>query len=137
MAEVVRDPLVLVVDDFPESVDPLVALLTEQGFMVVLALDGEDGVRQAALLRPLVVVMDLAMPRMDGLEATRRLKALPATRDIPVVLFSAHAGPELGAAADAAGCAAVFRKPVGARAVVELVTRLCRGPAAAATAALH
>jgi CheY-like chemotaxis protein len=118
------EPIVLVVDDFPESVDALFAMLTERGYVVVLALDGEDALRQAETIQPDVIVMDLAMPRVDGLEAARRLKSTPATKDIPVVLFSAHAGPELGAVADQIGCAAVVRKPAGSKAVVDLVHRL-------------
>lgn len=117
--------MVLVVDDFPESVDALIAMLSERGFTVALALDGDDAIRQAGALQPDVIVMDLAMPKTDGLEATRRLKAAPGTRDIPVVLFSAHAGPELGVMAEQAGCAAVLRKPGGTSKVLEFVQSLC------------
>jgi CheY-like chemotaxis protein len=121
--------MVLVVDDFPESVDVLYTMLAERGYTVALALDGEDALRQVRELQPDVVVTDLAMPGVNGLELTRRLKAAPETRDIPVVLFSAHAGPELGAVADQLGCTAVVRKPAGSGAVVDLVSRLCESTA--------
>lgn len=116
--------MVLVVDDFPESVDALFAMLVEQGFTVCLALDGEDAVKQAQALQPDAIVMDVAMPRCDGLEALRRLKADTKTAHIPVVLFSAHADSELHTIAEAIGCAAVVRKPSGSHAVVDVVTRL-------------
>ena len=112
------------VDDFPESVDVVVALLVERGFAVALALDGEDALRQAKAIAPDAIVMDVAMPRCDGLEALRRLKAEPTTAHIPVILFSAHAGSELHAIADAIGCAAVVRKPMGSTTVVDMVSRL-------------
>ena len=116
--------MVLVVDDFPESVDAVYALLVERGFTVALALDGVDAVRMAKALQPHAIVMDVAMPNCDGLEALRRLKADPTTAHIPVILFSAHAGSELHAVADAIGCAAVVRKPMGSTTVVDMVERL-------------
>lgn len=115
---------ILVVDDFPESIDAVFQLLVERGFTVCLALDGEDAIRQAQALRPDAIVMDVAMPKCDGIEALRRLKADTRTAHIPVVLFSAHAGSELHAIADAIGCAAVVRKPSGSNAVVDTIARL-------------
>lgn len=120
--------LVLVVDDFPESVDPLMAMLHERGCIVSLALDGGSALAKASSLKPDVIVMDFAMPQLDGIEATRRLKASAHTCDIPVILFSAHAGPELGNAAERAGCAAVFKKPRATVDVVERVLALCAQP---------
>lgn len=117
--------LILVVDDFPDSVDPLVALLHERGCAVSLALDGESALAQAEALKPHAIVLDFAMPRMTGIEALRQLRARPATREIPVVLFSAHAGPELDYTARLAGCSAVFRKPTGTAHVVAHVLDLC------------
>lgn len=114
----------LVVDDFPESVDVVFSLLIERGFTVALALDGEDAIRMAKTIKPDAIIMDMAMPKCDGLEALRRLKADPTTAHIPVILFSAHAGRELHAIADAIGCAAVVRKPMGSTTVVDMVSRL-------------
>jgi CheY-like chemotaxis protein len=117
--------LVLIVDDFPESVDGLFEALEMKGFAIALALDGEDGLRAANERRPDVIVMDLAMPKLDGLEAARRLKADPRTKSIPVVLFTGHAGPELEVLAEQNGCACVVKKADGASVVVDAVTRLC------------
>jgi CheY-like chemotaxis protein len=126
--------LILVVDDFPESVDGLFAALAAAGFETALALDGEDGVRAARERRPDVIVMDLAMPRLDGLEATRRLKADPGTRGIPVVIFTEHPGDELGVLARHAGCVGVLGKGSGPGPLVAEVARLCPAPAPAVPA---
>ena len=117
--------LVLVVDDFPESVDALFALLDEKGFAVALALDGEEAVRAVKDRRPDVIVMDLAMPKVDGLEAARRIKGDPATRSIPIVIYTAHVGAELQVICEGLGVDCVFGKPDSAPNVVSAVERLC------------
>jgi len=84
-------PLVLVVDD---SVDARVLYsdyLEHCGFRVVTAANGEDAVRLAHEEWPAAIVMDLAMPKMDGWEAIRQLRADPITADIPIVAVSAYA----------------------------------------------
>lgn len=127
----VARPLVLVVDDFPDTVELLTELLFDAGYSVTLAFDGDDGVARAAVVRPDVIVMDLAMPRKDGLAATRALKADPRTRHIPVVLYTAHAGAELGVVARAAGCAAVVAKAGSTRLLLQAVDDALTGAAAA------
>jgi CheY-like chemotaxis protein len=82
-------------------------------------------VRAAEERVPDVIVMDLAMPRLDGLEAARRLKKNPRTMRIPVVMYTEHPGHELRVVAEAAGCACVLGKGEGASAVVDAVARLC------------
>ena len=116
--------LVLVVDDFPESVDGLFEALAENGFSVALAMDGEDGIRAVRERRPDVIIMDLAMPRLDGLAAARRLKADPATCMIPVIIFTEHPGHELKVIADAVGCFCVLGKHDGSKAVVDALAGL-------------
>lgn len=102
--------LVLVVDDVIETVEAVTVALSDHGFNVNIAFDGRDAIERAIANGPDVIVMDLAMPRLDGLAATRVLKKDPRTCAIPVVLYTAHAGVELGALARAAGCAAVVGK---------------------------
>ncbi len=103
--------LVLVVDDFPDTVDVVTELLCERGYSVALAFDGKDAVARALDAAPDIIVMDLAMPHLDGLAATRVLKSDPRTSSIPVVLYTAHPGAEIAVIAAAAGCAAVVGKP--------------------------
>jgi two-component system cell cycle response regulator DivK len=81
---------VLVVEDVEFNRDLMVQLL-EEAYRVVTAADGEEGVRVAERERPDLILMDLSLPGVDGWEATRRIKANPALRGIPVVAVSAHA----------------------------------------------
>jgi CheY-like chemotaxis protein len=82
---------VLLVEDNPDNRDIYGTFLRHYGFTVVEAGDGEEGVRLAREFLPGVVLMDVGLPLLDGLEATRRLKADPATADIPVIALTAHA----------------------------------------------
>jgi CheY-like chemotaxis protein len=93
---------VLVVDDSSDARDLYSEYLETCGFRVITAVDGEDAIRAARAEWPAAIVMDLAMPRMDGWEAIRRLRADPLTADIPIVAVSAYAfGPETAAAREA------------------------------------
>lgn len=124
MADGSRPTLVLVVDDFPETIDILAESLQARGFGVTLSLSAEEALRRLldeSEPLPDVIVMDLAMPRVDGLEATRRLKAVARTGHIPVVLYTAHRGPELDVAAARAGCASVVGKPASAANIVAAI----------------
>src|SRR5579884_2548772 len=80
---------VLVVDDDPAIVEFLRWVLEEQGYRVLSAVDGE-ALRLAHEERPAVILLDLVMPRMDGREVCRRLRADPVTANIPIVAMSAH-----------------------------------------------
>jgi two-component system cell cycle response regulator DivK len=103
-------PLVLLVDDLEDQRDLYRQYLEFAGFRVETARDGFEAVARAPRVRPDVVVMDLAMPGMDGFEATERLKRLEATRRVPVIALTAHAQlPSEWALS--AGCASVLRKP--------------------------
>src|SRR2546423_15632828 len=81
-------------------------------FEVLAAEDGERGCRMALSDRPDIILMDLEMPRVDGWEATRRLKADPQTRDIPIIALSAHALAGEREKALAAGCDEFDTKPI-------------------------
>lgn len=84
-------PKILYVEDNEDNVYMLTRRLRQQGFEVVVAGDGEQGVAMAAAETPDLIVMDLGLPTLDGWEATRRLKAVPETKRIPVIALSAHA----------------------------------------------
>jgi DNA-binding response OmpR family regulator len=79
---------VLVIDDNPDLLDIVDAILSDAGFVVAKALSGEDGLTVARTLRPHLILLDLNMPRMDGWEVLKLLKADQGTRDIPVAIFS-------------------------------------------------
>ena len=84
-------PTVLIVDDTPTNLGVVVEFLEENGFRVVVAQDGKEGIQRAVFIKPDLILMDVMMPGMDGFEATRQLKAIIATRDIPVIFMTALA----------------------------------------------
>lgn len=83
---------ILVAEDHPDSRDALRTLLEACGYRVVVAVDGEEAVRRAVENHPDLILMDLMMPGVDGLEATRRLRRESAFRDIPIVALTAMEG---------------------------------------------
>ncbi len=82
---------VLVVDDNPINLDILFKSLSQAGFKVLIAKDGENAIRQAELARPDAILLDIVMPGLDGFETCRRLKNKTQTKDIPVIFLSALA----------------------------------------------
>lgn len=102
----------LLVEDHPDNRDMLARRLTRRGFRVEFAVDGAEAVAKARALLPDLVLMDLSLPVLDGWEATRRLRADPATAALPIIALSAHARAEDRASALAAGCDDFDTKPV-------------------------
>jgi CheY-like chemotaxis protein len=98
---------------------------------VIEASNGEDGIRLALERQPNVILMDVAMPGIDGWEATRRLKGDPQTARIPVIALTAHAMAEDRQRAVDAGCEGYLAKPIEPRRVVEEVARMLERIAAA------
>ena len=103
---------ILYVEDNDDNVYMLKNRLTRAGFTVIVATDGAQGVAMAASEQPDLVLMDLTLPNMDGEEATRRIKADPATNRIPVIALTANAMASDRAKALAAGCDDFDTKPV-------------------------
>jgi CheY-like chemotaxis protein len=104
-------PSILVVDDQADARDMMQQLLSSCGFLVHTAIDGVDAITVAQRVLPSLILMDLMMPRMDGYEATRRLKADTRTRAIPVLAFSASALTNGRQLAQTAGCEDLLPKP--------------------------
>lgn len=120
-------PLVLIVDDHAEGREGCALLLMKAGFRVVTAINGLDGLVKALAVRPDVIIMDLAMPDLDGFDCTRQLAASSTTREIPVIVVTAHATPEARARALAAGCRALLVKPFVPSSLIAEVGRLAGG----------
>lgn len=105
-------PRILLVEDNELNRDMLSRRLAKKGFEVAMAVDGEDGVEMALALRPDAILMDMSLPLMDGWAATRRIKAHPDTRTIPVIALTAHAMGEDRQRALDAGCDDYDTKPI-------------------------
>lgn len=119
--------LVLVVDDHDMNRALARAILEARGFAVIEANGAMMGLELARTQRPAVILMDLAMPGMDGLEATRRLKLDPSTTDIPVITLTALAMRRDEQAAIAAGADAYLTKPVDAPTLIGTIHRILSG----------
>jgi two-component system cell cycle response regulator DivK len=103
---------ILYVEDNDDNIYVITHRLGRAGFTVMVARDGAQGVAMATTERPDLILMDLRLPVIDGWEATRRIKADPATRHIPILALSAHAMAGDRSNALAAGCDDYDTKPV-------------------------
>jgi CheY-like chemotaxis protein len=120
--------LVLVVEDYQDAREMYAAYLQFSGFDVAEAANGVEAVEKATELLPDIVLMDLALPRMDGWEATRRLKGDPRTRHIPIVALTGHALAGHAEGAREAGCDSFVTKPCLPDALVAEIRRLLDRP---------
>jgi two-component system NtrC family sensor kinase len=82
-------PLILVVDDTPANLEVVAEALGDAGFEVAIATDGERAIKQATISQPDLILLDVMMPGVDGFETCRRLKAAPATSEIPIIFMTA------------------------------------------------
>ena len=115
---------VLLVEDNEMNRDMLLRRLERKGFEVAIAVDGQAGVDMASSTSPDLILMDLSLPVMDGWEATRRIKADPATNNIPVIALTAHAMKEDEQKARDAGCDDYDTKPVNLNRLLEKIGKL-------------
>ena len=104
--------LFLVVEDFEDSRFMMRKLLEMAGYSVLEATDGEQAVKLAVQKRPALILMDLSLPRMDGLSATRRIRRRKRFAKLPIVAVSAYDSPESRKEALAAGCNEYLAKPI-------------------------
>jgi CheY-like chemotaxis protein len=118
---------VLVVDDNPANLKLARVLLTAEGFVVRTAGDAEEAMRVLETFHPAVVLMDIQLPGMDGLELTRRLKADPATAEMKIIALTAYAMKGDDVKARAAGCDGYIAKPIDPNTLGATVARLLTG----------
>jgi two-component system cell cycle response regulator DivK len=112
---------VLVIEDHEDNRRILRDLLTSAGYEPLEAVTGEEGVALAETHRPDLILMDIQLPGLDGYEATRRIKANPALRHIPVIAVTSYALSGDEVKAKAAGCDAYVTKPFSPRALLAKV----------------
>jgi CheY-like chemotaxis protein len=115
---------ILLVEDNEMNRDMLSRRLLRRGFEVLLAENGQSGVELTVSERPDLILMDMSLPIMDGWEATRRIKADPATCSIPIIALSAHAMASDREMALAAGCDDYDSKPVDLPRLVQKIEHL-------------
>ena len=115
---------VLVVEDFEDNRFMMRRLLEMSGYRVVEAINGEEAVEIAKRERPGLILMDLSLPLLDGLAATRRIRQHKELRDVPIVAVSAHDTADYHADALAAGCNDYVTKPIDFDQLEALLGRL-------------
>lgn len=103
---------ILLVEDNEMNRDMLSRRLSRNGFEVLIAVNGQEGVDIALAEKPALILMDMSLPVLDGWEATRQVKAHPETASIPVIALTAHAMASDREQAMAAGCDDFDTKPV-------------------------
>lgn len=121
-------PMILVVDDTLDARELYAEYLRIAGLRAEVAEDGIEALAKATELRPSVIIMDLAMPRMDGWEATRRLKSHPLTRNIPVIALTGHVIERSRERAIEAGADGYLTKPCFPDSLLAEVHRVMKEP---------
>ena|ERR1044071_8508544 len=117
---------ILVVEDFEDNRFMMRRLLEMSGYRVVEAVNGEQAVEAAERERPDLILMDLSLPKLDGLAATRRIREQAGAARVPIVAVSAHDTTDFHADALAAGCNEYVTKPIDFDQLEELLTRLLK-----------
>lgn len=120
-------PSVLVIDDDPRSLKLMTIVLGKAGYRVATASDGHAGLECLAIERPDVVLVDLLMPGIDGLEFCRRVRDRPGLADLPLVLFTAMASAEVRRQARNAGANSIMMKPFDRTELLDCLARLRDG----------
>lgn len=121
-------PRILVIEDNEWSRDMLARRLSRRGYQVISAADGRAGIAMAQGQFPDLILMDMSLPEIDGWEATRRLKADPATCAIPIVALTAHAMANDRKKAMDAGCDDYHTKPMDFESLVRSLEAFLRAP---------
>ena len=120
-------PRLLLIEDNEMNRDMLARRLTRRGYDMSLATDGQEGLDMATASTPDLVILDLRLPKLDGIEVVRRLKGNPATQAIPVVVLTANALADTRRACRAAGGDAFETKPVDFKRLTVTIERLLDG----------
>ena len=116
--------LFLVVEDFEDSRFMMRRLLEMAGYKVLEASDGEQAVKMAVESRPVLILMDLSLPKLDGLAATRQIRQKKGLKRVPILAVSAHDSPETRTEALEAGCNEYVTKPIDFDQLHALLQRL-------------
>ena len=118
---------ILYVEDNEDNIYMLTNRLTRNGYEVLIATDGEQGVRMAESEKPRLIIMDLGLPVLDGWAAIRRIKSTAVTENIPIIALTAHAMSHDRAKAHEAGCDDFDTKPVDMPRLLGKIKALLQG----------
>jgi len=120
-----RQDYLLIVDDVPDILELLEATLKFKGYRVVTARNGQEAMDAVQRERPVLIIADILMPRMDGFSLVHRLRLNPETRDVPVIFLSAtYVAPEDKAFAQTIGVAHFIEKPVDLDQFLPLISEI-------------
>ena len=118
---------ILIVDDNQDGRELVVKVLKTRGYQTIEAVDGEEALEKAVAERPDLILMDRSLPKIDGYEVTRRLKAQEEFKDVPIVALTAHAMRGDREKALEAGCEGYISKPINVRELPELILSYLKG----------
>ena len=114
-------PTILVIEDYADTRELISSLLRKSGYHVIEAEDGIEGLLKASGCYPDLIIIDLTLPEMDGVETARRIHEMPKLSRVPIFAISAWLTKEVEADVRAAGCVEVFSKPFELEALVRSV----------------
>ncbi|HWO41209.1 MAG TPA: response regulator [Candidatus Eisenbacteria bacterium] len=117
---------ILLAEDNTDAAEIVSIVLKHFGYEVILAHDGVEAVKNAVTFEPDLILMDLMMPRMDGLEATAHIRQHPKTKSIPIIAATAMATSEGRKKCLAAGCDEYLPKPISPKQLAEAIRKLLR-----------
>jgi CheY-like chemotaxis protein len=115
-------PTILVIEDYSDTRELLSVLLRKKGYNVLEAEDGLEGLLKANGCDPDLILMDLALPEMDGIEAARRIREIPKLSRVPIFVVSAYLTKDVEADVRAAGCLEMFGKPFDFDSLLESIS---------------
>ena len=118
---------VLIIEDYTDTRELLATLLQRRGYNVIEAEDGVEGLLKAGWMYPDLIIMDLSLPEMDGVEAARRIHAQAKLSLIPIFVVSAYLTEAVQADVRAAGCVEILSKPFDSEELMEKITAALGG----------
>jgi len=114
VSKATKSPTILIIEDYSDTRELLSAMLRSKGYKVIEAEDGLEGLLKATAMYPDLIIMDLSLPEMDGVEAARRIHRQAKLSHIPIFVVSAYLTEEVKEDVSAAGCVEIFAKPFDA-----------------------
>ncbi|HJH29926.1 MAG TPA: response regulator [Methanosarcinaceae archaeon] len=118
---------VLVVEDNPNNLKLITLVLNKHGYEVVGAMTGKEGVEKAATEKPDMILMDILLPDIDGLETTRRIRKIESMQKIPIIAITSYAMAGDRELIMKAGCNGYFEKPINPLTIMGDIEKIVKG----------